>query len=89
VEICLDAVPEVEPGRQTFGEGQFQLGFSPGNFLETGDPLVDCKPEAFCFAPAGREVENFKAPAVVREGKSYTELRIGEDWSAAIVRKNS
>ena len=36
---------------------------------------------------AGREVEGFEAPWVNQDGKSYTELRIAEDWSAAIIRK--
>jgi len=57
IEIYLDAQPEVEPQRDAFGQGQFQLGFSPGNFRTTGDPLVDCAPDAYCFRPPGTGVE--------------------------------
>ncbi|MFQ6098937.1 MAG: hypothetical protein ACE5O2_14500, partial [Armatimonadota bacterium] len=42
--------------------------------------------EVHVFDDRGREVEGFDAPLVRREGKTYTELRIGEGWSAAIVR---
>ena len=53
VELYVDAAPDLDPGRDTFGEGQFHFGFSPGNFKNTGDPLIDCAPEAVCFAPKG------------------------------------
>ncbi len=43
--------------------------------------------EVHVFNDEGREVEGFKAPLVRRDGKTYTELRLAEDWSAAIVRK--
>ena len=43
--------------------------------------------EVHVFDETGREVPDFKAPTVIRNGKTYTELRIGEGWSAAIVRK--
>lgn len=51
IEVFLDVTPELEPDRDTFGEGQFQIGFSPGNFKHTGDPLVDATPESYCFRP--------------------------------------
>jgi len=35
----------------------------------------------------GREVADFPAPQVLRDGKRLTELRLPEDYSAAIVRK--
>ncbi len=38
------------------------------------------------FDALGREVPNFKAPTVVRHGATFTELRLPEDFSAAIVR---
>ncbi len=53
VELYLDLTPEEDPKRDTLGEGQFQLGLSPGNFLDTGDPFTDCPPEACCFFPQG------------------------------------
>ena len=57
IEVYLDVQPDVEPKRDSFGEGQFQFGFSPGNFATTGDPLADCTPEAFCHRPPGTTVE--------------------------------
>jgi len=42
--------------------------------------------EVHVFDDTGREVEGFAAPRVERDGKAYTELRLAEDWSAAIVR---
>jgi hypothetical protein len=43
--------------------------------------------EVHVFDDTGREVADFQAPQVRRDGKTYTELRLAEDWSAAIVRK--
>lgn len=53
VELYVDARPELEPTRDALGEGQFHLGFSPGNFQHTGDSFTDCPPEAYCFRPEG------------------------------------
>jgi hypothetical protein len=39
------------------------------------------------FNDQGREVPDFKAPIVVRDGMTFTELRLPEDFSAAIVRR--
>jgi len=63
IELYLDAAPESEPARDPFGEGQYQLAFSPGNFGQTGDPLTDSKPEAFCYRPAGGSVEGIRVAA--------------------------
>jgi hypothetical protein len=43
--------------------------------------------EVHVFDDTGREVPGFKAPAIVKNGETFTELRIGEGWSAAIVKK--
>ncbi|NUQ77842.1 MAG: hypothetical protein HUU21_30265, partial [Polyangiaceae bacterium] len=43
--------------------------------------------EVHVFDDRGREAPDFKAPTVVRDGKTLTELRLPEDYSAAIVRK--
>jgi len=43
--------------------------------------------EVYVYDDTGREVPNFKAPTVERDGVTFTELRIAEGWSAAIVRK--
>jgi len=53
----------------------------------------NAKHEVHVFDNTGREVDlkNIKAPTVVKtyekDGKTWTEIRIGEGWSAAIVRK--
>lgn len=47
----------------------------------------DSQHEVHVFNASGVEVEDFNAPTVENDGKTYTELRIGEDWSAAIVRE--
>lgn len=56
-QLYLDVTPDDERARTHFGKGQFQIAFSPGNFLKTGDPLVDCPPEAYCFKPASIELK--------------------------------
>jgi len=43
--------------------------------------------EVHVFNDQGREVPDCKAPLVEKNGKTYTGLRLAEDWSAAIVRK--
>ena len=43
--------------------------------------------EVHVFDDTGREVEGFNAPKVEEDGTTWTELRLAEDWSAAIVRK--
>lgn len=45
------------------------------------------KHEVHVFDDKGKEAPDFKAPTVVKDGKTFTELRLAEDWSAAIVRK--
>lgn len=42
--------------------------------------------EVHVFDDTGREVHGFKAPAIERDGATFTELRLAEGWSAAIVR---
>ncbi|NUP98367.1 MAG: hypothetical protein HUU35_00790 [Armatimonadetes bacterium] len=51
LELYLDAAPDLEPARREFGEGQFQLAFSPGNFQKSGDALQDTAPEAYVYRP--------------------------------------
>jgi len=43
--------------------------------------------EVHVFDDQGRECPQFKAPTVTRDGQTFTELRLPEDFSAAIVRK--
>ncbi|MBU0608078.1 MAG: hypothetical protein KKI08_09320, partial [Armatimonadetes bacterium] len=45
------------------------------------------KHEVHVFNDEGKEVPDFQAPAVTKDGKTYTELRIAEGWTAAILRK--
>lgn len=42
--------------------------------------------EVHVFDDKGREQTDFHAPLVTRNGKNYTEIRIPEDWAAAIIR---
>ena len=43
--------------------------------------------EVHVFDDQGREVPGFKAPTVVDSGTTLTELRLPEDYSAAVVRR--
>jgi len=45
--------------------------------------------EVHVFDDQGREAPDFKAPTVVQDGMTFTELRLPEDYSAAIVRAQS
>jgi len=42
--------------------------------------------EVHVFDDTGKEVEGFIAPTIELDGKTFTELRIAEGWSAAIIR---
>ncbi|MCF6283867.1 MAG: hypothetical protein L3K26_01565, partial [Candidatus Hydrogenedentes bacterium] len=56
VELYIDVEPDREPERTIFGAGQFQIALSPGNFQDTGDALVDTRPEVFCFRPRAHDM---------------------------------
>ena len=43
--------------------------------------------EVRVFNDEGVEVPGFETPRVEEDGKTYTELRLAEDWSAVIVRR--
>jgi hypothetical protein len=43
--------------------------------------------EVHVFNDRGEEVADFEAPFVTENGKTWTELRLAEDWCAAIVRR--
>ncbi|NUM52593.1 MAG: hypothetical protein HUU46_03015 [Candidatus Hydrogenedentes bacterium] len=45
------------------------------------------KHEVHIFDDTGSEVESFTAPLIERDGKTFTELRLAEGWTAAIVRR--
>ena len=70
VELYLDAAPQAEPQRNTVGQGQIHLGFSPGNFRRTGDHLTDIGPEAVVFSPADGSAEGILVAAQKTE-KGY------------------
>ena len=57
VEVYLDVKPDADPNRTVFGDGQYMIAFSPGNFQHTGDPMADTTPEAFCFRPLNAPLE--------------------------------
>lgn len=56
VELYIDVQPDAAPEKEAFGDGQFQLALSPGNFGTTGDALADTSPEALFFKPSGHPV---------------------------------
>ncbi len=43
--------------------------------------------ETHVFNDSGCEVANYPAPLVEKDGKTYTELRLAEDWAAAIIKR--
>ncbi|MFO7973066.1 MAG: sugar-binding protein, partial [Candidatus Hydrogenedentota bacterium] len=57
IELYVDAAPDMEPSRETFGPGQYQLAISPGNFQNTSDPFTDCPPEAYGYRPEAQPIE--------------------------------
>ncbi len=71
LELYVDALPDLEPARKEFGDGQYQFAFSPGNFKSTGDKLTDCPPEAFVFRPRGASAEGIRT-AARRTAGGYT-----------------
>lgn len=75
VEVFLDFAPDLEPERNSFGKGQFQFAFSPGNFKHTGDPLVDIGPEMYCYQPKG-------GPCT---GTKYAAVKTAQGWTAEIM----
>ncbi len=84
VQLCLDAVPDVEPERTTFGRGQFQIGLSPGNLEDTGDALIEVKPEAVVFRPVDLGAEGMLV-AAKRTSAGYA-LEAAVPWSLVGVR---
>ncbi|HNT87469.1 MAG TPA: sugar-binding protein, partial [Candidatus Hydrogenedentes bacterium] len=70
VELYIDAQPDLEPARDAFGTGQFQIALSPGNFGTAGDPLVDCPPEVYIYRPSGAPVADI-AVAARRTASGY------------------
>lgn len=79
LELYLDVQPDLEPSRDIFGKGQFQLALSPGNFLATGDALTDCPPEAFCFRPRDTGMKGVKIGARKTEAGWIVEAAL--PWS--------
>jgi hypothetical protein len=43
--------------------------------------------EVHVYDDSGREVPGYPAPQITRQGATFTELRLAEDWSAVIVRR--
>lgn len=80
LELYIDAAPEDDPGRTTFGKGQFQIVLSPGNFRKTGDVVNDCPPEIYCHRPNGAELKG--AIVAATRGKCGWTIEAGIPWSA-------
>lgn len=68
IELYLDVQPDLESERTSFGEGQFHLALSPGNFGTNPDPLMNCAPEAYCYVPKAGPV----AGAIVAAAQTST-----------------
>ena len=79
VELYLDVTPDLEPQRNTWGQGQIHLGFSPGSLRRTGDPLTDIPPEAVVFTPEGHAAEGVLVAAQKTE-KGYA-LEAAIPWA--------
>jgi len=88
VELYLDAVPDDDPGRATWGAGQIHFGFSPGSLAHTGDPLADLPPEAVVFTPRGADAVGILVAAQKTE-KGYA-LEAAVPWTliARLAGKN-
>ncbi len=71
LELYVDTTPEADAQRLSYGEGQFQIGLTPGNFENTGDPLFDTKPEGYFHLPAGISAEGVIV-AAQRTPQGYT-----------------
>ncbi len=74
--LFFDVIPDDEPQRDSFGRGQFQVAFSPGNFSRSGDVGVDCPPEVHCYQPPAARVDGASIAA--------TQTPQGYDLEAAI-----
>ena len=70
IELFVRTRPESRPADR-FAEGDWQFGFSPGNFSSTGDPLADIAPEGVVFWPANTAVEGMRV-AALRTEAGYT-----------------
>ena len=44
--------------------------------------------EVHVFDDTGTEVTGFATPTVTQDGKTYTELRLAEGWTAAVIRSS-
>jgi hypothetical protein len=67
--LYLDAMPDVDPDRATFGTGQFQVVLSPGNFGAPGDPRGDVAPTIHGDLPDGMDLgDALVASAQTAEG---------------------
>ena len=85
IELFLDLTPDADPERKGMAEGQFQIGFSPGNFRRTGDIFADLRPEAFVYIPSMRCADDVQV-AASRTERGYA-LEAAIPWSLLGVRK--
>jgi len=79
IELFIDATPDTDSERKPFGKGQFQFGFSPGNFQHTGDKLLDLPPEAVIFRPTEMKTDGILTAATRTESGYALEAAI--PWS--------
>ncbi len=84
IQLFFDTTPDEDPARTAFGNGQFQIGFSPGNFGQSGDPSLDCPAEVYCFQPTGQGLGE-AVVAAQRSERGYT-LEASIPWSVLGVK---
>ena len=75
IELFVRTRPESRPADR-FAEGDWQFGFSPGNFSSTGDPLADIAPEGVVFWPANTAVEGMRVAALRTEAHTWKPLSL-------------
>ena len=80
VELYIDTRPDADTARDTLGLETFQIALSPGNFEHTGNPTVDCPPEAFCYTPREKPMPEVTIAAARTETGWVVEAAI--PWAA-------
>ena len=80
LEMYIDTSPQSDVANKLFGDRQFQLGLSPGNFQHTGDALTDITPEVYLFRPAGASAKGSQV-AAQRTADGYT-IEASIPWDA-------
>ena len=83
IEVFMDFTPQQDPKRTMFGDGQFQIGLSPGGFGVAGAGGVVPQPEIHVWRPKNASQEGGKIASrktdtgyVIEAYVPFTRLRI-------------